>query len=76
MGIANTPLKLGRRQRGGQWCPAPRFEICAPPFRVWSLHTSNKYFKIWPPLLVFAPPLLLNPGDGPALKTASFSNIV
>jgi len=26
----------GRRQRGGQWCPAPHL-ICAPPFHVWPL---------------------------------------
>jgi len=25
----------GRRQRGGQWCPVPPFEIGASPFHVW-----------------------------------------
>jgi len=25
----------GHRQRGGQWCPAPPFEIGVPPFHVW-----------------------------------------
>ena len=26
----------GRRQRGGQWCPDPPFELCALPFHVWT----------------------------------------
>jgi len=54
----------GRRQRGGQWFPAPPFEICAPISRLapWLLHTSNTVFlKCGPPsgfwpLLSFGPP--------------------
>jgi len=30
-----TTQPQGRRQRGGKWCPALSFEICAPPFHVW-----------------------------------------
>ena len=72
-----TPLfpRQGRRQRVGQWCPAPPFEIGAPHFTfgprlLHSLHPIQ-YFKNVAPLLVFGlsvyflPPLLLNPGDGP-----------
>ena len=59
----------GRRQRGGQWCPAPPFEIGATPFHIWP--TGCCIHPMWPPFLVlappgFCPPLLLNPGDGPA----------
>jgi len=47
----------GRRQRGGQWCPAPPFEICAPLSRLapWLLHISNTVFlKCAPPFWFFA----------------------
>jgi len=73
-------LSQGRRQRGGQWCPAPAFEIGAPLFHVWlpgcCIHPIL-YFKNVPPLLVFGPSfgfwptLLLNPGDGPDLSSTT-----
>ena len=59
---------------GGPVMPGPLFEICEPPFHVWSLvapYIQNRILKMWGPLLVFGPstwflaPLLLNPGDGP-----------
>ena len=68
----------GRRQRGGQWCPAPPiWNLCPPILRLasWLLHTSNTVFlKCGPPsgfwpLQVFGRPLLLNPGDGPVPDT-------
>ena len=55
----------GRRQRGGQWCPVPPFEIGAPHFTFDPrlLHTSNTVFYkfgppsgFWPLFLVFDPP--------------------
>ena len=59
---------------GGQWCPTPQCEICAPHFTFGPsgccIHPIQ-YFKNVPPLLVFGPsfwflaPLLLNLGDGP-----------
>ena len=62
--------RQGRRQRGGQWCPAP-------PFHVWPpcccIHPTL-YFKNVVPLLFFCPSiwflasLLLNLGDGPATR--------
>ena len=45
--VSTVPSSQGRRQRGGQWYPAPPFEICAPPisrFALWLLHTSNTVF--------------------------------
>jgi len=74
----------GRRQRGGQWCPPPLFEIGAPSFHVWPpscyIHPIL-YFKNVPPLLVFgpsfwflAPPLLLNPGDRPDRNTPYYND--
>ena len=75
VGECIQPQQQGRRQRGGQWCPALPFEIGAPSFRVWPpdccIHPIL-YLKNLAPLLVFGPsfwflaPLLLNPGDGPA----------
>ena len=69
------PTNAGPSPAGGQWRPAPPFEIGAPPFHVWlpgcCIHPIL-YFKIVAPLLVFGPsfwflpPLLLHPGDGPA----------
>jgi len=65
----------GRRQRGGQWCSAPLFEICAPHFTFGPLvaaYFQYTIFKMCAPLLAFGPsfyfsaPLLVNPGDGPA----------
>jgi len=59
----------GRRQRGGQWCPAPPFEICAPLSRLapWLLHISNTVFLkcarpsgFLPLLLVFGPPAAIS----------------
>ena len=49
MNIYNFPTQYGmdfaqgRRQHGGQWYPAPGFEICGPisGFAPWLLHTSN-----------------------------------
>jgi len=41
---------------GGQWCPAPTFDICAPPFHVWPLvapYIQYCILKMWTPLLVF-----------------------
>jgi len=58
----------GRCQRGGQWRPAPLFEIGAPPFNVWPRGCCilpMLYFKIVPLLLVFTLPLQLYPGDRP-----------
>jgi len=52
----------------GQWCPAPPFEIGAPPCHVWptgSCIHPTLYLKNVAPLSGFWPPLLLNPGDGP-----------
>ena len=60
---------------GGQWCPAPPFEIGAPHFTFGpqvAAYIQYCILKTWPSLLVFGPlffgfwpPLLLNPGDGP-----------
>jgi len=33
--VCTLTVMQGRRQRGIQWCPAPPFEIGAPPFHVW-----------------------------------------
>jgi len=68
-------LIQGRRQRGVQWWPAPICNRCPPISCLASrlLHTSNTVFlKCGPPFWFLAPPgfwlpLLLNPGDGPAL---------
>jgi len=49
----------GRRQRGGQWCPGPPFEIGAPPFHVWPLGCYIHpilYFKNVAPPSGFWPP--------------------
>jgi len=51
----------GRRQRGGQWCPAAPFHLWPPGCCIYPI----LYLKNVPPLLVFVPPLLLNPSDGP-----------
>jgi len=61
MNICNFPTQYGmdfaqgRRQRGGQWCPAPAFEICAPHFRFGPLvaaYIQYRILKIGPPLLL------------------------
>jgi len=81
----DIPEIQGRRQREGQWCPAPPFEIGAPHFTFGPLvATCIQYciFKMWPPLLVFGPsfwflaPLLLIPGDGPAEIEAKMRKIL
>jgi len=57
----------GQSPAGGQCCPAPPFEIGAPPFHVWppvAAYIQYSILKMWPPS-GFWPPLLLNPGDGP-----------
>jgi len=65
----------GRRQRGGQWFPAPPFETCVPLFHAWPtgccihpiLHFKNMVLLLaFGPSFWFLAPLLLNPGDGPA----------
>jgi len=75
----------GRRQRGGQWCPAHPFEICAPHFTFGPLvaaYIQYSILKMWPPLLVFGPsfwflaPLLLNPGDCSCSATMLTSEII
>jgi len=48
----------GRRQRGGQWCPVPPFEIGAPHFMFGppvAAYIQYCILKMWPPLLVFGP---------------------
>jgi len=67
----------GRRQREGQWCLAPPFEIGVPPFHVWPpgccirpmlyLTIVAPPFGFWPSILFWAP-LLLNPGDGQQME--------
>ena len=60
---------------GGAVVPGPPLKIGAPHFTFGPpVATYIQYciFKMWPPLLFFGPsgflpPLLLNPGDGPAL---------
>jgi len=64
----------GPSPAGGQWCPAPPFEICVFPISRLtpgcSIHPIP-YFLNVAPLLVFGlsiwllAPLLLNPSDGP-----------
>jgi len=47
----------------------PPFEICAPHFTFSPLvatYIQYSILKMWPPFWLLAP-LLLNPGDGPAL---------
>jgi len=65
------PRVQGRRQR----CPAPQFKSVPPHFTVGLLvaaYIQYSIFKMWPPFWFqappfgFWPPLLLNPGDGPA----------
>jgi len=62
---------------GGQWCPAPPFEIGAPHFRFSPLVAAYIQYcilKMWPPFCFFSPSsgfwhqLLLNLGDGPATR--------
>jgi len=54
--MAGNGRQQVRRQRGGQWCPAPPFEIGAPPFHVWPtgccIHPIL-YIKNVAPLLVY-----------------------
>jgi len=47
----------GRRQRGGQWCPAPHLKYVPPISRLipWLLHTSNTVFKKRGPSWFLAP---------------------
>jgi len=48
----------GRRQRGGQWCPASPFEIGASPFHVCppvAAYIQYCVWNMWPPLLGFGP---------------------
>jgi len=57
----------GRRQRGGQWCTAPPFEIGDPHFTFGppvATYIQCYILKMWPPFWFLAP-LMLNPGDGP-----------
>jgi len=67
LGLLQINIASGSLPAGGQWCPAPPFQICAPPFHVWPpgccIHPIQ-YFKNVPPFWFLAP-LLLNPGDGP-----------
>jgi len=37
----------GRRQRGGQWFPAPPFEICAPHFTFGPLVAAYIQYSIF-----------------------------
>jgi len=85
--LGSKPYRQGRRQRGGQWCPAPPFEIGSPPFHVWPTGCCIRpilYFKNLSPLLAlgssfwFLALLLLNPGGGLARGTypsSTFSRI-
>jgi len=74
------PMVKGRRQRkGGAVVPGPPIWNRCPPISRLAhrlLHTSNTVFKkcgspCWflAPPSGFWPPLLLNPGDGPAMVT-------
>jgi len=57
----------GRRQLGGQWCPAPHFKSVPPHFTFGSpvaAYIQYCILKMRPPFWFLAP-LLLNPGDGP-----------
>ena len=52
-------LSPGPSPAGGQWCPAPPFEIGALPFHIWIpgcyIHPIL-YFKMWHPFWFLAPP--------------------
>jgi len=61
-------IVVGPSPAGGQWFPAPPFEICDPHFTFVPLvaaYIQYTIFKMWPPFWFLAP-LLLYPGDGPA----------
>jgi len=66
-------VQAGSSPAGGQWCPAPPFEIGAPPFHVWPtgccIHPIL-YFKNVSPPSGFWLPLLLNPGSWPVYRVA------
>jgi len=77
-----TALDQGRRQREGQWCQPPHLKSVPPHFTFGppvAAYIQHCILKIWPPLLVFGPsfwflpPLLLHPGDRPALDDETFN---
>ena len=73
--LFRSPATRAGGSGGDKWCPAPPFEIGAPHL-TFSLpvaaYIQYCILKMWSPfwflasLFGFWPPLLLNPGDGPA----------
>ena len=52
-------LTQGCRQRGGQWCPAPRVKSVPPHVTFGppvAAYIQYCILKMWPTLLVFGPP--------------------
>ena len=75
-GDPHGPYGQGRRQWGASDAQPP-LEICAPHFPFGPLvaaYIQYSILKMWPPFWFLAPPtgfwppLLLNPGDGPAYR--------
>ena len=68
----NSQAVSGMSPAGGQWCSAPHLKSVPPPFTFGPLvaaYIQYSIFKMWPPFLVFGPPLVLYPGDGPGQYT-------
>jgi len=57
--VRELSVLQGRRQRGGQWCPAPHLKS-VPPFHVWPpdccIHPTPHLKNLAPPFWFLAPP--------------------